>query len=498
MSNLLIVNGRVIDPASGRDEVADVAIADGIVAAVGKGLSRLHAQQVIDAGGCIVAPGLIDPHVHLREPGMEEAETIESGSRSAAAGGFTSAVCMPNTTPTIDDDAMIEFVYTQAEREAPGRVFPVGAATKGRKGEELAEMGLMARAGAVGFSDDGDCIASAAVMQRALAYIKPTGLVFMQHCQEPTLTRGSSMHAGTVSTRLGLGGWPRVAEEVIIERDVRLNHAIGCRYHVQHMSSGGSVEIVRAARRAGQPVSAEASPHHLLLTHELVDGLPAANANVDATMRAKADSARQSPSLTPTAYWTNAKMNPPLREKSDIAAMLEGIADGTITVLATDHAPHTSERKSLEFESAPFGIVGLETALALYIKALIDPGVIDWPRLIAMMTIEPARLCGLDRLEAGGGGGGGGGARVLGPARRSMGLGLGSLHVGAAGDVTIIDPALQWAIDAEAFRSLSRNTPFHGWRVKGRATYTIVGGEVVWSCASSEAREPRVTPRAAL
>lgn len=468
MSNVLIVGGRVIDPATGYDRVADVAIADGIVAAVGERLSRTHAQKIIDAEGCIVTPGLIDPHVHLREPGMEEAETIRSGSLAAAAGGFTSVVCMPNTTPAIDDDAMVEFVYTTAEREGACRVFPVGAVSKARRGEELAEIGLMCRSGAVGFSDDGDCVASAGLMARALQYIKPTGLALMQHCQEATLTRGASMHAGSVSTRLGLTGWPRVAEECIIERDVRLNAGIGCRYHVQHLSSGGSVEIVRRARRAGQPVSAEASPHHLLLTHDLVERGPAGG----------------EPGRGP-AYWTSAKMNPPLRERSDINAIIEGVADGTITVLATDHAPHTPERKALEFEAAPFGIVGLETALALYIRALIEPGVIDWSRLIALLTIEPARLCGLDRLEAADRGGWG---AVYGPARRSMGLGLGRLHVGSAGDATIIDPNLEWTVDAGAFRSLSRNTPFDGWTLRGRAVTTIVGGEVAFNLTPTGGR----------
>lgn len=467
MSSVLIVNGRVIDPASGLDRVADVAIADGIVAAVGERLSRTHAARVIDAEGCIVTPGLIDPHVHLREPGMEEAETIRSGTQAAAAGGFTSVVCMPNTAPPIDDDAMVEFVYTQAEREGDCRVFPVGAVSKGRRGEELAEIGLMSRSGAVGFSDDGDCVASAGLMARALRYIKPTGLALMQHCQEATLTRGSSMHAGSVSTRLGLTGWPRVAEECIIERDVRLNAGIGCRYHVQHLSSGGSVDIVRRARADGQAVTAEASPHHLLLTHDLVE---------------RGEAGRSS-DLGP-AYWTSAKMNPPLREREDIDAILEGIADGTITVLATDHAPHTPERKALEFEAAPFGIVGLETALALYIQALIAPGVIAWPRLVAMMTIEPARLCGLDRLEAADRGGWG---AVYGPARRAMGLGLGRLHVGSAGDATIIDPEMAWTIDSSRFKSLCRNTPFNGWEVKGRAIATIVGGEVVYECPGARA-----------
>jgi dihydroorotase len=441
MANLLITNGRLLDPACDRDEHADIAIADGIVAAIGRGLDRGHADRVIDAEGCLVTPGLIDPHVHLREPGGEEAETIATGTRAAVAGGFTTVCCMPNTTPALDDDAMVEFIYKQAERTGVCRVFPVGAATKGRKGIELAEIMLMARAGgggAVGFSDDGDCIESAGLMLKALTYIKQTGLAFMQHCQEPSLTRGASMHAGSVSTRLGLVGWPRVAEEVIIERDVRLNRAVGCRYHVQHLSSGGSVEIIRRARKDNQPVTAEASPHHLLLTHEEV----AKNGG----------------------YWTAAKMNPPLREQSDINAMLEGIADGTITILATDHAPHTPERKALDFEAAPFGIVGLESALALYIKALIDPGVIDWRRLIEMMTIEPARLCGLQKQ------------------------GYGRLHVGDPGDVTVIDPDLEWTIRAADFVGLSKNTPFDGWKVKGRAVATVVGGEVAHELRSNRAK----------
>ncbi|MBX3359779.1 MAG: dihydroorotase [Phycisphaeraceae bacterium] len=436
MPSILITGGRLIDPASNTDRLADVAIRDGRIAAVsgGDALARSPADRVISAKGCIVAPGLIDPHVHLREPGKEEAETIATGTAAAVAGGFTTVCCMPNTDPAIDDDAVVEFIFKQAERTGVCRVFPVGAVSKARKGEELAQIGLMARAGAVGFSDDGDVVASAGLMHRALAYIKPTGLALMQHCQEPTLTRGASMHAGTIATRLGLVGWPRIAEEIIIERDIRLNRSVGCRYHVQHLSSGGSVEIIRRARIEGQPVTAEASPHHLLLTHEQVEAGAGA--------------------LTGGGYWTGAKMNPPLRERLDIAAMLEGIADGTITVLATDHAPHTAESKQLDFESAPFGIIGLETALALYIEALVTPGVVGWARLIAMMTVEPAALCGLGRL------------------------GLGRVAVGGPGDLTLINPDLDWTISAADLAGKSANTPFLGRRVRGRAVATIVGGEV--------------------
>ena len=425
MASVLITGGRVLDPASGTDRAADVAIAEGRVAAIAPGLSRSGADRVIDARDRLVVPGLIDPHVHLREPGHEHKETLATGGRAAAAGGFTTVCCMPNTSPALDSPEMIGFVMHRARETAACRVFVVAAATKGRRGEELAEIGLMARAGAVGFSDDGDCVASAGVMARVLSAVKPTGLAFMQHCQEPTLTRGASMHAGEVAVRLGLVGWPRAAEEIIIERDIRLNRSIGCRYHVQHISSGDSVDIVRRARADGQPVTAEAAPHHLLLTHEACDG-----------------------------YNTAAKMNPPLRELKDVEALRAGVADGTITVLATDHAPHTPDEKALPFEEAPFGIVGLESALALYAEALVATRLIDWPRLIALMSIEPARLCGLDAQ------------------------GLGKLAVGGPGDVTVIDPDAEWIIRARDLTGPSRNTPFDGRRVRGRVVAAIVAGDV--------------------
>jgi dihydroorotase len=344
---------------------------------------------------------------------------------------------MPNTTPSLDTPEMVRFIYDRAAHTARCRVFPVAAATRARKGEELAEIELLAAAGAVGFSDDGDCVASAGMMSRVLANVARTGRAFMQHCQDPTLTRGSAMHAGAVATRLGLSGWPRVAEEIIVERDVRLNRGIGCRYHVQHISSGESVEIVRRARREKQPVTAEASPHHLLLTHEACEG-----------------------------YDTAAKVNPPLREASDAAALVKGVADGTITVLATDHAPHAADEKALPFEEAPFGLVGLETALALYAEALVRSGAITWERLIALLTIEPARLCNLD------------------------GPGLGRLSVGGPADLTIIDPDAAWTISGESLAGTSRNTPFLGRSVRGRAVMTIVDGVVrhdVMTCRGGSA-----------
>ncbi len=428
MSTILITGGRVIDPESGLDRAADVAIANGLIARIEPGLRPASSDHVIEARDRLVVPGLIDPHVHLREPGQEHKETLATGSAAAVRGGFTALCCMPNTQPALDTPEMIGFVAERGRATAACRIFAVGAATKGRRGEELAEIALMARAGAVGFSDDGDCVASAGVMARVLAAVRPTGRAFMQHCQEPTLTRGASMHAGEVATRLGLIGWPRVAEEVIIERDIRLNRSIGCSYHVQHISSGESAEIVRRARAAGLPVTAEASPHHLLLTHEACDN-----------------------------FSTAAKMNPPLREPSDIEALRAAVADGTITVLATDHAPHTAEEKALPFEEAPFGIVGLETALPLYAEALVASRLITWPRLIALLTIEPARLCGLDAN------------------------GLGRLRVGGPADVTVIDPDAEWTIRAADFVGRSRNTPFDGRRVRGRAVATIVAGKVAFA-----------------
>ncbi len=432
MPSLLITGGRVIDPVSGFDTHADVAIHDGLIAAIGDQLPRGPADTVIDAQGCLVTPGLIDPHVHLREPGQEHKETLKTGSLAGAAGGFTTLCCMPNTAPALDTPELIDFVLSRS-RNAACRVFPIAAATRARKGEELTEISLLARAGAVGFSDDGDCIAAAGMMARVLAAVSATGLAFMQHCQDPTLTRGSAMHAGDVALRLGLGGWPRAAEEIIIERDIRLSRAVpGARYHVQHISSGDSVDLVRRARQSGQTsITAEASPHHLLLTHRECDG-----------------------------YNTAAKVNPPLREQRDVDAIRNGVADGTITVLATDHAPHAADEKSLGFEDAPFGLIGLETALALYAEALVHSGLITWPRLIALLTIEPARLCNLDRR------------------------GLGQLSVGGPADVTVIDPEQAWTISPHDLVSRSRNTPFLDRSVRGRAVATVMAGRITHSVRS--------------
>lgn len=425
MQALFLRGGRVIDPASRRDEIADVAVANGVVVAMGKSLAVPGDARVINVEGCIVTPGLVDPHVHLREPGQEHKETIATGTAAAVAGGFTTVVCMPNTSPALDTPENLAWVQQRAGQTGLCRVFATAAVTRGRKGEELTEIHLLREAGAVAFTDDGDCVPTAGMMSRVLGAVASTGCCFMQHCQEPTMTRGSAMHGGAIATRLGLAGWPRSAEEVIIERDVRLNRGVNCRYHVQHMSSGESVDIVRRARASGQPVTAEVSPHHLVLTHEICDN-----------------------------YNTLGKVNPPVREKKDIDALIAGVADGTITVLATDHAPHSADEKALPFEEAPFGMVGLETAMPLYVEALVTSGAIDWPRLIAMLTLEPAKLCNLD------------------------GMGIGSLRVGGAADVTVFDPKIAWTCEAAKLASKSKNTPYGGRKLMGRAVLTVVAGEV--------------------
>ena len=435
LPTVLIRAARVIDPASGMDQIADIGIADGLIHEIGQDLSTNSYDRVIDADGMILAPGLIDPHVHLREPGQVHKEDIESGTRAAVAGGFTTVCCMPNTSPALDSPEMVEFVRSRAEQVGHCRVFSVAAATKGRKGERLAEIGLCLDAGAVGYSDDGDVVESASMMRSVLQAVKATGKCFMQHCQELTLTKGAVMHAGSVSTKLGHKGWPREAEEIIIERDLRLNKSIGCHYHIQHMSSGNSVEIVARAQREGIPVTCEASPHHLLLTHEAIE-----------------------------TQGTMAKMNPPLREQSDIDALKQGIADGVVTILATDHAPHTNDEKRNTMSDAPFGIIGLESALGLYHKALVESGVIEWPKLIELLTINPARLCGLDEQ------------------------GIGSISVGGPADLTLIDPSHKWTLSEDDLVGKSSNTPFLGWTMQTRAVLTMVAGNIRYekiACANA-------------
>lgn len=420
---MLIQNARIIDPASGMDQIGDLLIEHGVIKAIATDIPADGVDRVIDATGMIATPGLIDPHVHLRDPGQTHKEDIESGTRAAVVGGFTSVCCMPNTNPCLDTPEIVEYINAKASRAGHCRVFSVAAATKGRQGTQLAEINLCHEAGAVGFSDDGDVIESAAMMRAVFQEVQRTGTAFMQHCQELTLTKDAVMHAGEVSIRLGHKGWPRVAEELIIERDIMLNAGINCRYHIQHMSSGNSVQLVERAQRAGQPVTAEASPHHLLLTHEAIESLG-----------------------------TAAKMNPPLRETSDMESLRQGVADGIITILATDHAPHHADEKKQPLADAPFGIIGLESALGLYHKALVQTGYIDLPKLIELLTINPAKLCNLDQH------------------------GLGKLSVGGQADITIINPNHTWTLSEDDLAGKSTNTPFLGWEMTIRPIMTIVGG----------------------
>ncbi|MDB5289934.1 MAG: dihydroorotase, multifunctional complex type [Phycisphaerales bacterium] len=422
MPSILIKNGTILDPSRVFELRADVLIRDGKIAAVGTNLG--DADQVIDATGKYVTPGLIDIHVHFREPGDEEEETVASGAATAVAGGFTTVCCMPNTKPALDNEGQIELIIRQAQRANLANVLPIGAITKGREGKELAEIGSMLQRGAIAFSDDGVGVADASVMRKALQYCKMFDTVIMQHCEEPTLS-GGAMHAGVVSAGLGVPGIPAEAEQLMIARDVLLDRTIGCRYHVQHISTAGSVELIRRAKHDGLPVTAEVAPHHLLLTDEMC-----------------------------RTFDTNYKMNPPLRTAADVKACIAGVKDGTIDILATDHAPHLAEEKELEFVYAPFGIIGLECALPLYVKALVEPGHITWMQLIGMMTAKPADIVKLDK---------------------------GTLQEGKDADVTIIDPHHKWTIDCAKFHSKSRNCPFTGWEVGCRAVMTIVGGEVKWS-----------------
>ena len=421
MEKILISGGRVIDPANHVDTVADVLLADGAVVKIGPALSDA-ADRRVDARGKIVSPGLIDLHVHFREPGDEEEETIASGSAAAVAGGFTSVVCMPNTTPPIDEATGVEYIHRMGRQARKTFVYVMGAITKDRAGQELAEMGLMLQAGAIGFTDDGCGVQDAAVMLRAMKYASMFHTVVSQHCQDNALVKGGVMNAGFNSTVLGLPGMDPLGEEMMLWRDVQLVKKTGVRYHAQHLSTAGAVEIVRQAKREGLPVTCEVAPHHLLLTEECI-----------------AD------------YDTNYKVNPPLRTAADIEAIKEAIRDGLVDALATDHAPHLQSEKELEFLAAPFGIASLECALPLYIKALIETGVTDWSGMLAMLTCRPAGVINVDK---------------------------GRIGVGDRADITIIDPNVEWVIDAGAFYSKSRNCPYHGWTVKGKPVATVVAGEI--------------------
>jgi dihydroorotase len=381
-----------------------------------------RADETIDAAGLIVTPGLIDMHVHLREPGREEDETIETGTRAALAGGFTSVACIPNTEPPIDTQAAVEFIHQKAARADTCNVFVVACVSRGREGKELAEIGQLVEAGAVAFSDDGAPVYDAELMRRAFEYCRMFDKPVLAHEEVLELSRGGVMHEGLVSLVLGLTGMPAAAEEVLIGRDIALSEVTGGRLHAMHVSTAGGVALIREAKRRGLRVTAEACPHHFTLTDECLRG-----------------------------FDSNFKMSPPLRTAADVEAIIAGLVDGTIDCIATDHAPHAREKKMLELDRAPFGILGLETAVGLAVTRLIVPGRLGWPRLVEAMSTLPARILGLNR---------------------------GTLRAGAAADITLIDPSLSWRVNVREFRSKSANSPFDGWTLQGRAVATIVGGRV--------------------
>jgi len=418
MTTIHIANGRVIDPSQNIDRVDDLWLHDGKILAIG-GASRKEETRVIDAKGKIVCPGLIDMHVHLREPGREEDETIATGTASAVAGGVTSVACMPNTEPPIDSQ---EFMRMQGQRAGHANVFPIGCISKNREGKELAEIGGLVEGGAVAFTDDGSPVVNSELMRRALEYAKMFDRAILSHAEDMDLTRGGVMHEGSVSLRLGLRGMPSAAEEIMVYREIALAELTGGRMHILHVSTAGSVELIRQAKKRGARVTGEACPHHFVLTDESLRG-----------------------------FDSNFKMAPPLRTQRDIEAILDGLADGTLDVLATDHAPHAPEKKMREFDQTPNGIIGLETFLPICIQGLIETKRLTWPRMIEKMTINPAKVLTIDR---------------------------GTLQVGRPADVTIIDPNVEWVIDPKKFYSKSRNCPFAGWTVRGRAVTVLVGGKV--------------------
>lgn len=417
--NILIRNGHIIDPANSVDEKLDLLVVDGRIAKLGTaGSLGAEGAEVIEAAGKLVVPGLIDLHVHLREPGYEYKETIATGTAAAQAGGFTAVCCMPNTNPVNDTRSVTEYILAQAARSASARVLPIGAITKGSKGEELAEMGDLHDAGCVGVSDDGRPVMSAAVMRRAMEYSRVFDIPVISHCEDASLAAKGVMNEGFVATELGLRGIPNAAEDVMVARDIALAELTGARVHLCHVSTAGAVRMIREAKQRGVKVTAETCPHYFTLTDDAVRG-----------------------------YNTMAKMNPPLRTADDVAAIRQGLRDGTIDAIATDHAPHGMDEKLEEFDNAPFGIVGLETAVGLAFRLYTD-GVLTLNDLVRRMSLAPSRIIGFG----------------------------GTLSAGAPADITIIDPVLAWTVNASEFRSRSRNTPFEGWKLKGKAVRTIVDG----------------------
>ena len=425
MSEVVVFRGgRVVDPSRSVDGVGDVVVVDGWVADVPAEYTPPEDARVIDCAGLVVTPGLIDVHVHLREPGEEHKETITTGARAAAAGGFTAIVAMPNTDPPTDDPAAVGYVVAEGRKAGAARVYPTGCITLDRKGERLALVGEMVDAGAVAITDDGSPVMDSGLMRLALLYAQAFDIPVADHPEDLTLAAGGAMNAGLASARMGLPGKPNAAEDIHIIRDILLAELTGGHIHLQHVSTRMGVEMIRQAKARGVRVTAEASPHHLVLTEDAVEG-----------------------------YRTEAKMNPPLRSAEDRAAVRAGLADGTLDTIATDHAPHHYDEKEAAFQDAPNGIVGLETALGIILTHVVGEGVIDLSTMVERMSCQPARAFGLPG---------------------------GTLAPGSVGDVTVFDPAAVWTVDPKAFRSKSRNTPFGGWELKGRPRYTVVGGRTVW------------------
>ena len=425
--DLAVVGGRVVDPAFGFGKDAAILIKDGLIAAIESDpavVAGLDIEQTVDAADKMVVPGLIDIHVHLREPGRERAETIKSGCQAAAAGGFTSVCCMPNTNPVIDNQELVKFVQDRAVN-ADAHVYVVGATTKGLAGEELSEIGDLVKMGAVAVTDDGNYIQNPDIMRRALQYVTMFDIPVMQHAEDGYLCSGAVMNESYQSARLGMKGAPAVAEEIAVRRDIALCRVTGSRLHIQHVSVRGAVEAIRRAKAEGVRVTAEATPHHLVLNDEEI--------------------AKE--------FNTNLRVNPPLRTKDDCEALIEGLVDGTIDCIASDHAPHTDEDKDCEFDQAPPGMIGLETTVGLIKTCLIDKGYLSWADAIRKMTINPARILNLPG---------------------------GSLSVGSPADIAIIDPEKKWVVDAAQFRSRSKNSPFIGWELTGLVVKTILGGRVVF------------------
>ncbi len=430
---LLIRNGRVIDPASGTDLQQDLLVEDGLIARSGPRLEGTVAgAEVLDAGGKVVCPGLIDMHVHLREPGYEYKETVETGTRAAAAGGFAAVCCMANTEPANDTRAVTDYILAQARAAGAVRVYPIGAVTRGLGGKELAELAELAEAGCVAFSDDGRPVMNAELYRRAMEYTLPFGCPVISHAEDTNLSHGGCMNEGAVSTELGFRGIPAAAEDTMVARDLLLAELTGAHLHIAHLSTAGAVRLVREAKARGARVTAEVAPHHLVLTDEAVRG-----------------------------YDPNTKMSPPLRTRRDVDALVEGLVDGTIDCVATDHAPHAQSEKEGEYDGAANGVVGLETAVPVLLDRLVRPGRLDLGTLIARMSIGPARLLSLPG---------------------------GTLAPGAPADITILDLDRELTLDPATFRSKGRNTPFGGWRVRGAPVATIVGGRIVWRAAAGGER----------